>query len=83
MIEVKTLEVWFLQSKNSPFLSWFRKKNKIHQYCKIIFLETRFTTLLCIIILFVLLNLRTRKLNDELLNSNTEIIINDQINEID
>ena len=76
----------FTKVKTHPFLSWFRKKNKIYQYCKnnvfrrqdlpVAFMHNH--------VVCAFKSKELKKLNDELLNSNTKpIIINDQIKEID
>lgn len=76
----------FTRVKTHPFLSWFKKKNKIYQYCKNdVFrrqdLPFAFTHN-HIVCAFKCNELK--KLNNELINSNTNpIIINEEIKEID
>ena len=76
----------FTKVKTHPFLCWFKKKNKIYQYCKNnVFrrqdLPPAFTHnhVVCAFKCYEL-----KKLNDELINLNTKpIIINEEIKEID
>jgi len=76
----------FTKVKTHPYLSWFKKKNKIYQYCKNnVFrrqdLPPAFTHnhVVCAFKCGEL-----KKLNNELINSNTKpIIINKEIKEID
>ncbi len=88
MIERKNIRsvCGFTKVKTHPFLSWFRKKNKIYQYCKnnVFRRQDLPAAFMHNHIVCTFKSKELRKLNDELLNSNTRpIIINDQINEID
>lgn len=88
MIERKDIKsvCGFTKVKTHPFLSWFRKKNKIYQYCKnnVFRRQDLPKAFMHNHIVCTFKSTELRKLNDELLNSNTRpIIINDQINEID
>lgn len=76
----------FTKVKTHPFQSWYIKKNKIFQYCKNnVFRRQDLPAAFAhnhVVCAFKSKELK--KLNDELLNFNTQpIIINDEIREID
>lgn len=76
----------FVKVKTHPFLSWYTKKNKLYQYCKndIYRRQDLPTALTHNHIVCAFKSNELKKLNNELINSNTKpIIIKSEIKEID
>jgi len=76
----------FTKVKTHPFLSWYTKKNKLYQYCKndIYRRQDLPTALTHNHVVCAFKRNELKKLNNELINSNTKpIIINSEIKEID